>query len=122
MRPSLNLSALPTRLRAALRAARALARQRGERLYLAGGVVRDLLLGRTVRDVDLVVAGDAAAFSHALGKTMGASHRVHGRFGTATLELPSGERIDVAAARRESYARPGALPDVVVGAPIEEDL
>src|SRR5262249_43527539 len=44
-----------------------------------------------------------------------------GRFGTATVETPEGERIDVAATRRETYARPGALPRVSP-APIEEDL
>ena len=32
------------------------------------------------------------------------------------------EEIDVAAARRESYARPGALPTVELGAPIRTDL
>ena len=30
--------------------------------------------------------------------------------------------VDVAATRRESYARPGALPTVELGAPIRTDL
>lgn len=91
-------------------------------MYLAGGVVRDLLLGRPVRDVDLVVEGDALALARRLASRLGADCRDHGRFATATLVLEDGRRLDVAATRRERYARSGALPDVTPGVPIEEDL
>jgi tRNA nucleotidyltransferase (CCA-adding enzyme) len=80
------------------------------------------LLDRDVRDVDLVIEGDAGGFARALAERLGARHRAHGHFGTAVIELPSGERIDVAATRRETYSWPGALPDVVEGGPIGEDL
>src|SRR5215203_3121883 len=83
-------------------------------VWVVGGAVRDTLLGRAPRDLDLVVEGDAAAAAGRLGDEA----VVHDRFGTATAE---GD-VNVAAARRESYARPGALPDVEVGAPIAEDL
>lgn len=96
--------------------------ERGERLFLAGGVVRDLLLGRPIRDVDLVVEGDGPAFARALATQLGVGARVHDRFATATLTLPGASSLDVAATRRERYARPGDLPEVAVGAPIEEDL
>jgi tRNA nucleotidyltransferase (CCA-adding enzyme) len=91
-------------------------------LFLAGGVVRDLLLGRPIRDVDLVVEGDALAFARRLAARLGATPREHGRFTTATLELEEGGRLDVAATRRERYVRSGALPEVTPGVPIEEDL
>jgi tRNA nucleotidyltransferase (CCA-adding enzyme) len=106
-------------------AARALARRRGVRLYLAGGVVRDLLSRRPVRDVDLVVEADeagAAAFVRDLARELSASARPHGRFGTAVVTLPDGDRLDVAAARRETYSSPGALPAVAFPAAIDEDL
>jgi tRNA nucleotidyltransferase (CCA-adding enzyme) len=45
---------------------------------------------------------------------------LHGRFGTATVRWPEG-LVDIAARRAESYAAPGALPDVRPGS-IEEDL
>jgi tRNA nucleotidyltransferase (CCA-adding enzyme) len=102
-------------------AARAAARERGQRLYLVGGVVRDLLLERTIRDLDLVVEGDAAGFAKALAARLGGRVREHGRFGTASLLLKDGGRIDVAASRSETYAHPGALPRVAP-AGIEEDL
>jgi tRNA nucleotidyltransferase (CCA-adding enzyme) len=93
-------------------------------VYLVGGAVRDLLLGRGRADIDLVVEGDPRELAAALGAAV---LEWHPRFGTLKLALdapaPAGtEVIDVAAARRESYARPGALPTVDPGAPIRTDL
>ena len=86
-------------------------------VYVVGGAVRDALLGRAPRELDLVVEGDAVALARRLGGTLTA----HERFGTATVVL-DGFAFDLASARRERYARPGALPDVQLGASIEEDL
>ncbi|MEA2139060.1 MAG: hypothetical protein QOG56_2210, partial [Solirubrobacteraceae bacterium] len=84
--------------------------------YLVGGAVRDLLLGRVPRELDVVVEGDVDALAAALGD--GAT--AHERFGTATVR--DGDcRWDLAASRAEQYERPGALPDVRP-APIEQDL
>lgn len=129
------LSSLPPRTRASLAAARALARERGVGLYLAGGVVRDLFAGAArplgvghpdaPMDVDLLVAGDAsrlADFARSLGERLSATVRLHERFGTATLTSQEGERLDVASTRRETYAKPGDLPAVEFSATIEEDL
>ena len=77
-------------------------------VYLVGGAVRDLLLGRTDRsDVDIVVEGEVGPIAAALG----GEARSHERFGTAKVQ--AGELIaDLAAARAESYSYPGALPEV----------
>jgi tRNA nucleotidyltransferase (CCA-adding enzyme) len=88
-----------------------------EPVFLVGGAVRDLLLGRARADVDLVVEGDAAA----LAERLGGAQVEHERFGTVKVEL-DGHEVDVASARRESYAEPGALPTVEPGASLEEDL
>jgi tRNA nucleotidyltransferase (CCA-adding enzyme) len=87
-------------------------------VYLVGGAVRDLLLGRGRADIDLVVEGDPAALARALGAEPLAAHS---RFGTLKVDL-DGHELDIAAARRESYVRPGALPTVDLGAPIRTDL
>jgi tRNA nucleotidyltransferase (CCA-adding enzyme) len=87
-------------------------------VYLVGGAVRDLLLGRGRADIDLVVEGDPAALAGALGAEPVAAHS---RFGTLKVDL-DGHEVDIAAARRESYVRPGALPTVDLGAPIRTDL
>jgi len=86
-------------------------------VHLVGGAVRDLLLGRDPRELDVVVEGDGGALARRLGTVTSA----HERFGTATVQAPDGCRYDVATARAESYAQPGALPDVRPAA-IEEDL
>jgi tRNA nucleotidyltransferase (CCA-adding enzyme) len=88
-----------------------------EPVYLVGGAVRDLLLERPRADVDLVVEGDAAA----LAARLGGAEVEHERFGTVKVEL-EGHEVDVASARSEAYAEPGALPTVESGASIEEDL
>ena len=41
----------------------------GWRLYLVGGTVRDLLLGRPSYDLDMVVEGDALALGKHLAET-----------------------------------------------------
>ncbi|HEX9057723.1 MAG TPA: hypothetical protein VF818_09345, partial [Ktedonobacterales bacterium] len=45
--------------------------QRGERAWLVGGCLRDALLGRPVRDVDLAIAGDPLALARAVAPTIG---------------------------------------------------
>src|SRR6201988_1973609 len=69
-------------------------------VYLVGGAVRDLILGRGRADIDLVVEGDPAALAAALGAEPVAAHS---RFGTMKIDW-NGEEIDLAAARREGYA------------------
>jgi tRNA nucleotidyltransferase (CCA-adding enzyme) len=88
----------------------------GPPVHLVGGAVRDLLLGGEPHDLDLVVEGDPAPIAAALGGRL----RVHDRFGTSTVTA-DGFTYDIAMARRETYAHPGALPEVVA-ATLEEDL
>jgi tRNA nucleotidyltransferase (CCA-adding enzyme) len=88
-----------------------------EPVYLVGGAVRDLLLGRGRADVDLVVEGDAAA----LAERLGGGTVSHERFATAKMRL-DGHEVDIATARAESYPHPGALPEVEPATSIEADL
>ena len=88
-----------------------------EPVYLVGGAVRDLLLGRGRADLDLVVEGDAAV----LASRLGADVVSHERFATAKVSL-DGHEIDIATARTESYPQPGALPAVEPAARVEADL
>lgn len=89
--------------------------------WVVGGAVRDLLLRRRAAvDLDLVVEGDAVAAAKQLAAALGGSLVSHETFGTATV-VAGGHIYDLAMARAESYARPGALPDVRPGT-VEEDL
>jgi tRNA nucleotidyltransferase (CCA-adding enzyme) len=86
-------------------------------VYLVGGAVRDLLLGRPGTDVDLVVVGEAAA----LAERLGGAEVEHERFGTVKAEV-EGHEVDIASARTETYPQPGALPVVTPAESIEADL
>ena len=97
--------------RALLRAAAERAVKHGGRAFLVGGVVRDLLLGADGLDLDVVVEGDARETTRGLADALGGTVKTHDRFLTATVAV-GGVRADFATARRERYARPGALPAV----------
>jgi tRNA nucleotidyltransferase (CCA-adding enzyme) len=90
------------------------------RLYLVGGAVRDILLGKKSFDIDLTVEGDAVALAKKLAE---AESRVelHPQFGTAKLEISKDMNIDITSARKELYSRPGALPAVSPGS-LKDDL
>lgn len=112
---------LPAPLASLLRETGELADQHRVRVYAVGGFVRDLLLGVTNLDVDLVVEGNGIAFARTLARKRHAHVTVHERFGTAVVTLDNGVKFDVATARTERYARPAALPTVTRGS-ITEDL
>ncbi len=104
---------LPKRVMGILRRAGEVAQLRGEEVYLVGGAVRDLLLRKQNLDIDLVIEGEGIPFAKQLASEFpGARVRGHEKFGTACILFPDGFKIDVATARHEYYARPGALPTV----------
>jgi tRNA nucleotidyltransferase (CCA-adding enzyme) len=92
----------------------------GQRAYLVGGLVRDLLLGYPNFDLDLVVEGDAVKLAQKAAETSQAKLLAHHRFGTAKLRYEN-FTLDLATARKETYARPGALPAVTPGT-LKDDL
>ncbi len=102
----------------------------GMSAYAVGGFVRDLMLGRDIFDLDVVVEGDTEKLGRALARRLGAKAVFHQRFGTGTLEIPEKTakkefagigRVDLVRARKETYRRTGALPDVEPGT-IRDDL
>jgi tRNA nucleotidyltransferase (CCA-adding enzyme) len=103
-----------------MQAAGALAQKRGEKLYLVGGMVRDLLLGRGNLDLDLVVEGDAIGLARQMGDARRGKVVIHPHFGTGRVQW-DGWSVDFATARSETYIRPGALPAVKPGS-INDDL
>jgi len=88
--------------------------------WLVGGAVRDLMLGAQTIDVDVAIEGDAREVARELAARLGGEAVEHERFGTATMKADA-LTVDLASTRRESYAHPGALPEVEP-APLDEDL
>jgi tRNA nucleotidyltransferase (CCA-adding enzyme) len=109
--PARLLEVVPAAAAAALTTTVEICRRSGVGLYLVGGSLRDLLLGRPHVDLDLAVEAEVGPLAHALGERLAARVVVHRRFGTAVLRGP-GFELDLARTRRERYPRPGALPEV----------
>jgi len=86
------------------------AQRAGTTLWLVGGSVRDALLGVPVLDIDLASEMTAEDLLHAIGL------KATSRSQFSTCKVAAGGRtIDLATARSERYARPGALPSVSLG-------
>ena len=95
----------------------------GYRLYLIGGLVRDMLLNEKSNDIDITVKGDAIEFAHLLEKELNVKIlSIHKDFGTAKV-LINGEKIDLASTRSETYPKKGHLPQVAeIGCSLEKDV
>ena len=112
---------LPAELVGFMKMAGEQAEARGQKLYLVGGVVRDLLLSRPNLDLDLVVRGDAIGLAEVLAKLKNGKVIAHTRFNTAKIRWDRWS-VDFASTRAEVYEKPGALPVVQCGGDIEGDL
>ncbi len=97
-------------------------RREGVASYVIGGYVRDLLMGRPTKDIDIMVIGSGVDFARKVRKALApkAPLSVYRRFGTAQLTLPEGE-VEFVGARKESYRRDSRKPMVEDGS-LEDDL
>ena len=90
----------------------AISKHMGYKAYLIGGTVRDLFLCKENLDIDIVIEGDAIYLGEKLAHELHGIIVSHKRFGTCTVTTPEYVKIDFATARRETYAKPAALPTV----------
>lgn len=90
--------------------------QLGVEAYVIGGFVRDKILGRPSKDIDIVCVGDSIALAEAVASTFKIPPKVNffKNFGTAQLKLGALE-IEFVTARKESYLRDSRKPIVEVG-------
>jgi len=93
----------------------------GLKCYLIGGFVRDLVLQRESKDIDIVVVGDGIEFATAVVKKLGrgAFLSVFKTYGTAQVKNSEFE-VEFVGARKESYNRDSRNPIVEVGT-LEDD-
>lgn len=112
---------LPRHVHEILIAIGSLAEEMGYSAYLAGGVVRDILLGMKNLDIDISIEGDAIKLGRELAARTGSILKGVTRFGTCKVQSKAFGTIDLSTARKETYGKPGALPDVSP-AKICEDL
>ncbi|HKR64811.1 MAG TPA: hypothetical protein VJZ00_13850 [Thermoanaerobaculia bacterium] len=112
---------LPNPQRRAIDVIREVAVEKECRPFLVGGPVRDLLLGRTVIDVDLTLEEGASTLARALAKRVEGRVRSHPQFLTYKVVAKEFPVIDITTARKERYRHPGSLPAVTAGR-LKDDL
>lgn len=91
------------------------------RPYLVGGPVRDLLLGRSVIDLDFTLEDDSSALARGIAKRINGRVRSFPQFLTYKVTAEDFPVIDIATARSEKYRQAGALPSVSAGS-LADDL
>jgi len=86
-----------------------------------GGCPRDMVLGVDPVDIDIVIEGDVLKAARELNKILKGKLLAYKDFNTASIITKTGNRVDLAGARTETYPSPAELPRVIP-ATIKEDL
>lgn len=94
----------------------------GREIYVVGGYVRDLLLGRPSKDIDFVTVGSGVELARAVAADLGrkAHLAIYANYGTAQVKTP-GLELEFVGARRESYHRESRNPIVEDGT-LQDDI
>lgn len=90
-------------------------------VYVIGGFVRDTLLGKESKDIDIVVVGSGIELAEAVATRLDKATKVtiFKTFGTAQLKW-KGYHIEFVGARKESYRKDSRKP-VVENGTLEDD-
>ena len=90
--------------------------------FLVGGYVRDLLLERKSKDIDILVIGDGISFANEVKKRLDSkvNLQIFKNFGTAMINY-DGFNIEFVGSRKESYQKSSRNPVITVGT-FEDDI
>ncbi|MEO6407059.1 MAG: HD domain-containing protein, partial [Ferruginibacter sp.] len=90
---------------------------------VVGGFVRDKLLGRTTKDIDIVCVGDGILLAEEVARRFSPSATVNvfKNFGTANIKIDD-EEIEFVGARKESYHFESRKPSVKTGTLQDDQL
>src|ERR1700729_2066311 len=105
---------------AALAAVRQIARTKGLTVFLVGGAVRDMTSGSPVRDLDVVVQGNALKLKKDIEKAHGEISGESEAFQVVFVRFPGGVRMAIGSTLSVSFPKPGK--PMVKAANILDDL
>lgn len=92
----------------------------GVSIWVVGGFVRDILIGKKVYDIDFTVEGDAVEFAEKFAVHIGGTANTYPRFRTAMVHY-SGYLLEFVGTRKESYDENSRNPIVTEGT-FEDDI
>lgn len=89
--------------------------------YVIGGFVRDKILGRPTKDIDVVCVGDGIHLAETFAKMHNPAPQVNvfKNFGTAQVK-PGDVEVEFVGARKESYRSESRKPDVQAGTLVDD--
>ena len=91
----------------------------GKEVYLVGGFVRDLILNRRNKDIDVMVVGNGIDFAKLISKKLNKKLQIFKNFGTAMLKTDNYD-IEFVGARKESYSKDSRNPVVEQGTLVDD--
>ena len=93
-------------------------------IFLIGGIVRDLIMNNSIKDIDIAVEGDALQLGNFLEEKFGCEVvSVQEKLRTSKVKFPNGVVIDFASTREERYTESGVLPVAFnFGCELEKDV
>jgi poly(A) polymerase len=98
-----------------LRAVTEVARDKRVETYAIGGYVRDKILDRPIKDIDIVCVGDGISFAKEVSIHLGVKPpTIFRNFGTAMI-MCQGMEVEFVGARKESYNHSSRKPSVSEG-------
>ena len=97
------------------------ARKQNKRVFFVGGYVRDYIMHKVTKDIDLIIEGNAIDFCKNLEDEIEIKS-IHKDFATVKVFYQN-QIIDIASTRTETYPHFGSLPEVKnIGVLIKDDV
>lgn len=109
---SSKLDKLQDEIRKLFRNIGKLAQENDSRVFLVGGMVRDLLLNKENKDFDFVVEGNIEGLIRDVASNYNVNYKYNNNFQTGSMVISNKYDLDFAVSRNELYTHPGALPKV----------
>ena len=90
-------------------------------LFLVGGSLRDVLLNKSPKDIDLTLVNGNSELVEKLAAYIGGQIIFKSQFFTYKIQVKNSV-IDITEARKEIYSSPGSLPEITSKCSIDDDL
>ena len=98
-----------------------IAEENNKEIFVVGGYVRDLFLGRTSKDIDFVCLGSGVSFAEKVAQALGKESKlsIFKNFGTAAIHYKE-YMLEFVGARKESYSHDSRKPIVEKGTFVDD--